>query len=238
MDGRAVEALVVVLDHDLPVRRDLADGLVGGAELAEPEPLVLDDRPLALRGQAVAQPVRRLSEVHEDEALPDLDRDRPEAVFGPVDLVFLHERRADQLSVERIAPGVVAALDRAAQATGRLLVTQARPAMTTDVVEATQLAVLAPYDEDALPDHIDGKKIAGFGERVDPARIDPVPEEDLLPFDGEDLRRVVITTGKREAGPPMAIRKSTSSRRPNSGANDAAGDAHSVGVRSIDHGPA
>ena len=73
--------------------------------------------------------------------------------------------------------------------------------MAADVVEAAQLAVLAANDQDALADDIDGQERAGLGERIDPARIEPVPEENPLPLEREDLRRVVIAAGKRKAGP-------------------------------------
>ena len=52
--------------------------------------------------------------------------------------------------------------------------------MAADVVEAAQLAVLAADDQDALADDVDGQERTRLGERIDPARVEPVPEENPL----------------------------------------------------------
>ena len=172
---RAVHALVVVLEQDLPVRGDLADRLV--ARCAARRSRSARTRPPTLR------PARAGCRADPASGSPRWTKTNPShtsTVTGQspnsraVDLVLLHERCADQPPVERIAPRVVRALDRAAQPPGRLLVAQARAAMAADVVEAAQLAVLAADDQDALADDVDGQELARLGERIDPARVEPV----------------------------------------------------------------
>jgi hypothetical protein len=79
VDGGAVEALVVVLDQDLPVRLHLHDRLPGGAELVH-APLLVAERLVGLPGERLAQRLgRRLGQVDEHVALPHLEVRPPQA---------------------------------------------------------------------------------------------------------------------------------------------------------------
>ena len=78
VDRRAVQALVVVLDHDLPVGRDLVGGHVTDAQLGQAV-LGQRQRVVHLVGEVLQQRAGLLArEVDEDEALPDVEVDRPE----------------------------------------------------------------------------------------------------------------------------------------------------------------
>ena len=140
--GRAVQALVVVLDQDLPVGLDLGHRDVADAELAEVEAGERRAATSRWSASALLEGHRVGVEVHEHEALPDGDGDRPQAERVAVDLVLGDVRRADQAAVEGVRPGVVGALDGALHAS-RGLVAEPRAAVPADVVEAAQLAVLA-----------------------------------------------------------------------------------------------
>ena len=175
-----MQALVVVLDVDLPVRfhlgdRPVRDAQVGQAEALERQRLVL------LAGERLEQRFRLVGEVDEDEARPRVDGNRPEPEGVAVDLVLADHRRSDQLPVERVGPGVVWALDRASHPARRGLLAQARSPVTADVVEAAQLLVLAPDDDGALPGDVGHEEIARLRSVVRAPHIEPVAEEDPLP---------------------------------------------------------
>ncbi len=79
MDDRAVEALVVVLDDDLPVRLDLVDDAHADAELVHPEAI---ERRHALDAvvQRLEQRPRLASEAREQESRVRVDREAVERV--------------------------------------------------------------------------------------------------------------------------------------------------------------
>src|SRR5947209_12721320 len=129
----------------------------------------------------------RLAEVDEDEALPDVDVHGPEGERRTVELVLTDERRADQLAVVRVAPGVVRALDRALRVPLRLGVADAAATVAAHVVETVQLRVLAADDEDTFADDVCSKKISRLGCLVRASDVEPFTEENLLALELEHL---------------------------------------------------
>ena len=191
MHGRAVQALVVVLDEDLPVRRELGDGSMARPQLVHPPALVLQ-RFVGLLFERLAQVRPWLAEVREDEALPDLHRHRPEAERCPVELVLADERRPDQPAVVGVAPRVVGALDRALRVAVGLGVAEPRAAMPADVVEPAQLAVRAADEEQALAPDVDGDEVPRLGRLAAACDVHPLTEEDPLALELEHRLSVVI----------------------------------------------
>src|SRR5262249_21429099 len=198
MDGGTVEALVVVLDEDLPVGLQLRHGLPRGAQLVH-LPRLVHQRLVALRLELVADTILGRAEVDEHEPLPHVDLHRPEREGRAVELVLADERRADQLPVVRIAPGVVRTLDRALRVPVRLGVADPTAAMAAHVVETVELPVLAADDEDALADDVDREEVPRLGRLVGASGVEPLPEEDLFALELEDLGSVVVAAGKSRA---------------------------------------
>src|SRR5262249_55966984 len=198
MDSRTVEALVVVLDEDLPVGVQLGHGLARGLQLAHLPGLVLQGQ-VTLVLERLANTLAGLAEVDEGESLPDVDLDGPQRERRAVELVLVDERRPDQVAVVRVRPGVVRALDRPLRVPVRLGIADARAAVTAHVVEAAQLAVLAADEEDALPHDVDGEEIPRLRRLVGATGVEPLAEEDLLPLELEHVRSVVIPSVESRA---------------------------------------
>src|SRR5262249_16090543 len=146
---------------------------------------------VVLVGKLVAQWRRVVGEVHVDEARPRVDGDRPEGERVAVDLVLADHRRADEPPVERVRPGVVRTLDRAAQLTGAS-VAEARAAVTAHVVEPAQRLVFPADDDTALACDVRDRESARFGERVVAGDVEAVTEENQFTVELEDVGRRVI----------------------------------------------
>src|SRR4030095_16940370 len=89
-------------------------------------------------------------------------------------------RHADQLAFERITPVMVRTRDEMT-AVAFLRVEQARCAMTADVVEAAQLAVLAAHGDDGLAEQVEAVVGANLRNVVAVADQLPAGPEDRAP---------------------------------------------------------
>ncbi len=89
--------------------------------------------------------------------------------------------RADQPAIQRIGPGVIAALDRAVQM-ARRLGAESRATVATDVEERAQVALLGAHDDNAFIGDGERAVVAGLGEAVRDPAVDPHPREDALLF--------------------------------------------------------
>ena len=193
MHPSAVQALLVVLDDDLPVGRDLgngahADAQVGQTEALEPDELlaVLYDPGLERRGF--------LGQADEHEALPHVRRHRPQRQRVLVDVVVAEVRCGDESAVECVRPRVVRAHERALRAVAAL-VAQARATMAADVGERVEDAVEVAGDQDALAGDVDHRAIAS-GQRVGAHRHEPPTVEEPLSLDLVDRVGCVVGTGE------------------------------------------
>src|SRR5262249_17155273 len=112
MDRPAVIALVVVLEHDLPVRRDLVAQPGTGAQAVQ----LVGGNPGRNGAQCFLQRRRggRL-EPGEDEAAPGVDVYRVQRERGTGAAEVGQERGGPERSVEAGGPGVVRASDRAGE---------------------------------------------------------------------------------------------------------------------------
>ena len=169
----AVQALVVILDNQLPVGLDVVDDPSSQAEILHAPGAELAGKV----GELFRQPVRRSGrmtiEVEEEVSVPDLDRD---AVQGKVLLLemrhFVHVRRPDEAPIEAVGPRVVRALDAAGELAGRLRA-ESRAAMPTDVVEGVHASVRRSRDDDAVARHVAEDELAGACDFLGPASADP-----------------------------------------------------------------
>ena len=128
-------------------------------------------------------------EIDEEKSLPHLRRDlgQPAArlieVFAPFD-----ERRAQEPAPQVVGPCVIGALEMlrvAAPARDR------HPAVPADVGEHPQPAVPVAYDQQRLPEQIDGPVVARRRRLLDPPDAEPLPAEHFVDFEREELRRGV-----------------------------------------------
>ena len=205
MDLRAVQALVVVLDDDLPVGLDLVHQTDADPELVHLEALEGRDRLRAV-GERLHQRPRLAGEVHEEEPGVAVDRYTVERVGRPLEeLVLLHVRRADQLTVQVVGPRVIRTDERLADVAGPLeIVDELRSAVAADVVEAAQLAGLGPHHEDRLACDVANDVVAGVRDLLGPAGTDPVAPPDPLSLTLVHLPAGVVAAFERGARVPGA----------------------------------
>ena len=136
MVDRAVVALEVVLERDLPVGLDLVRDPAVEPQRVDVEPVLGDDlRQVAERARTAARRVG--SGIGEHERSPGADRDRHEPHAGRNRTPGPRRaRRGPQAAVETVGPGVVRALQRAPLARRRR---DDRAAVAADVDKAPQL---------------------------------------------------------------------------------------------------
>ena len=202
-----MQALVVVLDHDLPVRGDLVDDADADPQLLHPEPLEHRDALGACLQELHQRPGLAGREVREQEPRMRLDGEGVQRVVGAVEpLVLLDVRRADQAPAQVVGPGVVRADERLPHRTGRgLVVEELRAAVAAHVVEAVQHAVLVANHEHGLAGQVAHDVVAGVRELLGPSDAHPVAEPDpfalILVYGGAG----VVGTCQRWAGAPVAL---------------------------------
>jgi hypothetical protein len=148
MDRSAVVALVVVLQHHLPVCCDLILDPPRHPQLGEriaPEPL----RHAAelCRQRAAFCLGFRGGEMEEDEAAPRVHADRMEreGVLGE-SIVFVEKRGGAELALERVRPGVVRAADGAREVAPLAVGDELGAAVPADVVVRGERAVPRPHE--------------------------------------------------------------------------------------------
>ena len=150
-----MQALVVVLDDQLPVRAHVVDDAVAEAEIlhaprAEPGGKRAELR-LERRGLRI--------EIDEDVPVPQRGADPVQRVVGLAEVRhFVHVRRADQAAVEVVGPGVIRALDAAGERAVRLGA-QLRAAVPADVVERVD-GGRAAGDDDPLAEQLADEEVS------------------------------------------------------------------------------
>ena len=175
MDERAVVALVVVLDRDLPVGRQLV--LVGDGG---PQALALPrGRQCAEPAQVILEGPRRAVHVDEHPATPLGVAHREKPHRSRVEVRHVPEvGRQPERPVELVAPGVVRALDDSPdrpRATGQQFVS----AVATDVGEGVQLA--GPVPRQQHPGGADADRLLRrrLAQLIDTARAHPTAVEEM-----------------------------------------------------------
>ena len=172
MQIRAVQALVVVLDDQLPVGLDVVNDALAPAQVFHPPWAELCGKCSQLRRQRGGVRIK----VDEHMPGPGVGGDTIERVVVLAEVRhFVHVRRADQASVEVVGPRVIWALDAAAEnAIG--LGAEPSPAMTADVVERVH-ARRAARDDDALAEQLADDEPSGPIDLFLSSRVNPHSRE-------------------------------------------------------------
>ena len=195
MRDRAVVALEVVLDGDLPVARELELAPAAEAELLE-----LD----SARGEELRQRAERLGErrrlgirVDEQQRAPGLDRQLAQA--DPVELELRAARCGAQPAVELVGPRVVGALQRGAVASTR---GDERAAVAADVQQGVQLAVAVARDHDRHVSDGGREEVARLRSVLGWAGVLPAVTKDALLLPPQQLGIGVPAPRKRALRSP------------------------------------
>ena len=184
MHRRAVVALRVVLDDQLPVGGDVVNLMMHadqGAQVVRRHALVQRQK---LRRHGLGIP----GEIDEDEAVPDLRRHREQRPLRFVESgQVVRRRRALQAPVEAVSPTVVRALDRLGEPAFASLA-EPRAAVAADVVERAHGPIAVPDHDDARLAGRDEEVVPGLRDPALAAGAQPVAGEQLLDLFGEDRR--------------------------------------------------
>ena len=185
VDRRAVVALAVVVEEELPVGLHLVDRPVGRGEVGDP-PLreAAGQRRKAFRER---RPV--LPEMNEEQALPGLEPRLDQPVLGLLEARHVgHVGRPEQPPVQAVGPGVVGTLDRLAE-TAPLLQAEQAPTVAADVVEGPRPPLPVGERDDALGAELEAEVAPRLADLGDVTGVEPASAEDPLPLLGEELGR-------------------------------------------------
>ena len=197
MSDRAVVALEVVLDPDLPVHRVHAP--VDALTKAQPVEI---DAGIRQGGGQPAEHVRRADHlrvrVHEDERSPDIDLNRQQRILVEVEpRLAVGPGRRSQAPVETVRPGVVGTLERLA---APLALCHEMAPVPADVHESAQISVLMADDDDRDMTRLRGHEAPRLRELLEARRVLPRTRKDPLSLQPVDLRVAVPLGGKGQPG--------------------------------------
>ena len=205
-----VVALHEVLDHDLPVERQAADGL--GLHRDHVLDVVVREYLVKL-AEPGAQRRGLLIEVDEDEPLPEF---RPQP--GQADIragesrCLPHLGCTDESAVEVVRPPVVGAAERPAVAgclRWQLEPLRRRPLrgcrhahtpVLADRGHDVDLVLRSASDDHRLPCHSDRIEVTDVGDLVDASHTDPLMTEDGLLLEREEVGICVHRRRKADRG--------------------------------------
>ena len=193
--GVAVVALVVVVDHGLPVGRDVALEAVDANQLVEPRTGLVH---VAEQGTGlVGERPRGGVHADEEQAAVHLEPDRLEiGVVGNPVLQGLAPTRLAEAAVVAVAPLVIGAGDELAVARA---LQQRVGAVAAHIVEGAQFTVLAADHEDPLVGDLGRQVVALLREVAQVTNVPPGPMEDR-PLLGTVDRRVPVPLGRQGEG--------------------------------------
>src|SRR5262245_54841702 len=129
MDRRAVQALRVVLENQLPVGSHIVRRPITGNEVRQAEPREAADewRPRNFQGRGL------LVDVDEQESFPLGYRGGVQRIIELAEAGdLLHVGRGKQAAIDGVRPSIIGALDRLAEMAGRFTA-EAGAAMSADV---------------------------------------------------------------------------------------------------------
>jgi hypothetical protein len=189
---RAVVALEVVLDTDLPVRR-----VLGVDAVVEAERLDVDAAGAELRRHLadVVGEGRIRCRVDEDERPPRLDRDRHEP--KPLEReprLALRPRCGAQRPAQVVRPRVVGTLQALTPA---FAVDHDRAPVPADVDERAQRPLAVAHDDHRQPAGAGGDVRPRLRDLVSPRRVLPEAPEDALLLAAQDVAVDVPAPGQR-----------------------------------------
>ena len=190
---RAVVALAIVLEHDLPVGFDNVVDLVGDLGAVDGMRLHL----AADGGQRIGEVGRRIGEGHEQESGRINDRHRLQREAFLVD-AELAPRVEHQRAVELVGPAVIGA-DQAVGMAG-LGVADPGTAVAADIVEGADFAGAVAHDDDGFGPDLIGEVVAGLGDLEGVPGEHPMAVLDMRQVGGKYFRSRVKRPFQRSAG--------------------------------------
>ena len=187
----AVQALLVVLDDDLPVGGDVADAGVRDVQRTHVEALEREEVG-AMGAQPLVERRRLFGQADEHEAMPLPNVVRPQRQARLVDIGVVEVRGGDQASVERVRPCVVGAHQRTLTAVV-VLVAQPGAAVAAHVGQCMQRAIEIAREQHALAGKLDHGSIARL-QAITTGREHPASVEDACTLDLVDLVGEVVVS--------------------------------------------
>ncbi len=162
MNARAVKAFVEVFPEDLPVAvHHLAQHMAADEAFQRPVAEVARGRIEGRRRGAFGV----LREIDEDEAAPCRQRHPVERVVGLVEPIGKRLRGdADQITAQRIGPGMVGAGEKPRLEPARAFLAELRAPMPAGVVEGAQHACFVAQHDDLLRADADGAERQRLGK--------------------------------------------------------------------------
>ena len=123
-----------------------------------------------------------LCQVHENETFPECKVDSMERMFSFIEAIdMLHMRRAQQSPIQPIGPGVIRTLDNLGEMP-LLRFAHPGPAMTADIVEPVQLALLVADNDQTLSRNLCEQIVACVFQLALMPHTKPFGRKDALSF--------------------------------------------------------
>src|SRR5450432_33121 len=208
MHTRAVIALVVILEHHLPVRGDLVGDALDAAQIRER--IVREPRRRLtnlLRERVAASVGLARREIQKKEAAPRVDANGIERELILAHACALVEIRSRaQRAIERIRPRVIRALDPAAERARELWRAsravrsrehELTAPVSTHVIVGAQCILARTHHEHALARDVHHEIAPRRSDIFLAPRMEPLTREDALLLAREQLRREVVLAGER-----------------------------------------
>jgi hypothetical protein len=189
---RAVIAFEIVLDRQLPVRRDLVVRAMGDARIGP----AIGAETVAQRLLDTTERERRRGERDEDQPLDDTEMNRLEPIGGGVE-IRRHVTRRTQRAVEPVGPGVVGTDQEFGMA--GLRAADARAAVTADIGEAAQHAILAAHDDHRFVGQLEEEIIARLRRLAGMAGAEPMAPQQAIDIAPENVGMAIKGLGQRAA---------------------------------------
>src|SRR6266446_8081832 len=196
MHARTMQALVVVFPEYFPIALDGLEQDVADDQLSQ-GPRV---EPVQRQIEYLFERRRTIGQGNEDETIPFPDADLVEGKIGHVEAAGVSlGRRAQQVPLQVVSPGVVRTDDAAGAQYSLGLAAQSRAAMPTGVVKPLQGTLIVAHQEHPLVAQFKGTERARPRHVAGPAGIHPVavPNAPQFPF---VLTRVVVGIRRQAFG--------------------------------------
>src|ERR1700677_4280275 len=143
-----------VVDEDFPVAMNVVDSAIEVMQFADAERCNAPDQ----TSEKLCQRGRTIVEVNEDEAFPGFHSNRNQAVLCAVEIFDAFKlRHAFERSIKAVVPPVIGAMQERGVTTG--LSYNRSGVVAANIVEGTQISVVAPNHDDRLTRHGGGNEL-------------------------------------------------------------------------------
>src|ERR1700682_910079 len=188
---RAVQALVIVLNNELPVGLHFVNDPPVQTQIAHTpwREFLWQFRELLF------QRLRVPAQMQEDVAIPDAGAYRVQRIVLASEAWLVHVRRAEEPAIEIVGPAMIGALD-ASREIPLARRADARAAVPADVVERPQDDRAIAHDDDAFAGKFAQEIIARVGDALGPAGAEPAMEVEAPHLPAKNCRVGVVTRRK------------------------------------------